>query len=90
MAAGKIKSNTVDAQEAISELVGVDASGFTNQSVEFGSSDVPSMLAGQRLTNSLMSDISKVVECVLAQANKFPELANAIGERDMADRSRFQ
>ncbi|AYG01129.1 TIGR04197 family type VII secretion effector [Lactococcus allomyrinae] len=83
MAAGKIKSNTVDAQEAIAELIGVDASGLSNQSVNFGSSTVPSMLAGQTLSNQLMSDVSKVVSCILLQANKFPELANAIEERDM-------
>ncbi|MDR0299024.1 MAG: TIGR04197 family type VII secretion effector [Streptococcaceae bacterium] len=90
MTAGKINSNTVDAQEAITELVGIDASGLSNQSVNFGSSNVPSMLAGQTLSNQLMSDVSKVVACVLAQANKFPELAKAIEERDRADGQRFQ
>jgi hypothetical protein len=89
MATGKINSNTVDAQEAIAELVGIDASGFSNQSVDFGSSNLPSMLAGQSLTNQLMNDVSKVVSCVLAQANKFPELANAIEERDIADAQRW-
>ncbi|MDR0299640.1 MAG: TIGR04197 family type VII secretion effector [Streptococcaceae bacterium] len=83
MVTGKINSNTVDAQEAITELVGVEASGLSNQSVNFGSSNVPSVLAGQTLSNQLMSDVSKVVACVLTQANKFPELANAIEERDM-------
>lgn len=90
MRTGKINSNTVDAQNAIAELVGIDASGFLNQSVDFGSSNVPSMLAGQSLTNQLMSDVSKVVSCVLLQANKFPELAHAIEEHDMADAKRFK
>ncbi|MFC4651602.1 hypothetical protein ACFO26_01590 [Lactococcus nasutitermitis] len=90
MTTGKISSNTVDAQEAIAELVGLDASGFANQSVSFGSSNVKSMLAGEKLTNQLMNDVSKVVSCVLQQANKFPELANAIEERDRADSQRFQ
>ena len=90
MATGKIKSNTVDAQESIAELVGIDASGLANQSVNFGSSNVPSMIAGKNLSNQLMNDVSKVVSCVLAQANKFPELAYAIEERDRADAERFK
>lgn len=87
---GKINSNTIDAQNAIAELVGIDVSGFLNQFVNFGSSNVPSMLVGQSLTNQLMSDVSKVVSCVLLQANKFPELAHAIEEHDMADAKRFR
>jgi hypothetical protein len=36
MATGKINSNTVDAQAAIAELVGLNANSFANQSVDFG------------------------------------------------------
>lgn len=86
---GKIRSNTVDAQDSISELTGLDASGLSNQSVEFGSSNVPSMLTGQSLCNQLMNDTSKVVTCVLTQANKFPELAHIFEEQDMADAERW-
>ncbi|MDR0298474.1 MAG: TIGR04197 family type VII secretion effector [Streptococcaceae bacterium] len=89
MGMGKISSKSIEAQEAIAELVGLDASGFSNQSVDFGSSNVPSMQAGQALSNQLMHDVSKIVSCVLTQANKFPELANAIEERDVADAQRW-
>lgn len=90
MAKGQIKSSTVEAQAAISELTGLDASSFSNQSVDFGSSNVASMIAGQTLANQLMRNTSKVVTCVLSQANKFPKLAHTIEQRDIADRGRFQ
>ncbi|GAB2021047.1 hypothetical protein RyT2_01290 [Pseudolactococcus yaeyamensis] len=90
MATGKIKSSTVDAQSAISELTGISATNFANQSVDFSSSNISSMLAGQTLANQLMNQTSKVVSCVLSQANKFPELAHAIEERDIADSQRFR
>ena len=87
MATGQIKSSTVDAQSAISELTGISATNFANQSVDFSSSN---MLAGQTLANQLMNQTSKVVSCVLSQANKFPELAHVIEERDIADSQRFR
>lgn len=37
-----------------------------------------------------MGDISKVVSCVLTQANKFPELAQRIEERDIEDGKRWK
>lgn len=84
MTTGKIKSNTVDAQEAISELTGIQGIS-TFKTVEFGESNIQSMLNGKRLANELMNDISKITSCVLTQANKFPELAQRIEQRDQAD-----
>lgn len=83
MPTGKIKSSTVDAQGAIAELTGLQVS--TSKSVEFGDSNVPAMLKGKELANSLMGDVSKVTSCVLTQANKFPELAQKLEERDGQD-----
>ena len=48
------------------------------------------MKNGMQLTNELMSDISKVVTCVLTQANKFPELAQRLEERDIEDAQRWK
>ena len=81
---GKIQSSTVEAQGAISELTGLQ--GISSyKTVDFGESNVQSMLNGKQLTNELMNDVSKVVSCVLTQANKFPELAQKIEERDAQD-----
>ncbi|WP_259755884.1 hypothetical protein [Lactococcus lactis] len=43
-----------------------------------------------QLTNELMNDISKVVTCILTQANKFPELAQRLEERDIEDAQRWK
>lgn len=84
MGTGIIKSNTVDAQGAISELTGLQGiSSF--KTVEFGESNVQSMLSGKTLANELMNDISKITSCVQTQANKFPELAKQIEQRDSQD-----
>lgn len=39
MVRGKLRSSTVEAQSAISELTGINAANFTNQSVTFSSSN---------------------------------------------------
>ena len=82
--AGKIQSNTVDAQGAIAALTGLkDMSCF--KTVDFGDSNVQAMLNGKQLANELMNDVSKITSCVLTQANKFPELAQRIALRDSQD-----
>ena len=42
------------------------------------------------MANELMGNVSKVVACILAQANKFPELAHRIEERDTQDAKRWK
>ena len=82
--AGKIQSNTVDAQGAIAALTGLkDISSF--KTVDFGDSNVQAMLNGKQLANELMNDVSKITSCVLTKANKFPELAQRIALRDSQD-----
>lgn len=82
--AGKIRSNIVDAQDGIAALTGLkDMSSF--KTVDFGESNVQSMLSGKQLANDLMNDLSKITSCVLIQANKFPELAQRIELRDSQD-----
>lgn len=88
MATGKIKSNTADAQEAVAELTGLQVSSF--QTVELGESNVTSMTNGEQMANELLGNVSKAVSCVLAQANKFPELAQRIEERDIQDANRWK
>ncbi|PCS06146.1 hypothetical protein RU86_GL000378 [Lactococcus piscium] len=82
--AGKIRSNTVEAQDAIATLTGLkDMSSF--KTVDFGESNVQSMLNGKQIANELMNDVAKITSCVLRQANKFPELAQRIALRDSQD-----
>jgi hypothetical protein len=86
MATGKISSNTVTAQEAIAELTGIDTSGFQNQNIEFSySSGISGMETAKNVANQMLNSISDLVAATLGQANKFPELAYRIEERDQAD-----
>lgn len=86
MISGKISSNTVDAQEAIAELTGIDASGFQNQKVELSyTSGITGMESMRNVTNQMLDSVSDLVNATLGQANKFPELAYRIEERDHAD-----
>jgi molecular chaperone DnaK (HSP70) len=85
MGTGKISSNTITASEAISKLTGIDVSHSQNQQVTFSSSSVPAMLNGKKAANQVVADIAKLADCVLKQANKFPELAEAIVVRDQVD-----
>ena len=48
----KVKSDTISAQNAISELVGVDTSGRQNQQVEFSyTTEIAGMEAGRQACN---------------------------------------
>ncbi|MDR0299121.1 MAG: TIGR04197 family type VII secretion effector [Streptococcaceae bacterium] len=86
MSSGNIQSNTVDAQEAIAELTGIDASNFQNQNIELNySSGISGMETGKNLANQMLTAVSDLVSATLGQANKFPELAYHIEQRDQAD-----
>ncbi|MDR0299085.1 MAG: TIGR04197 family type VII secretion effector [Streptococcaceae bacterium] len=85
MGVTNISSDTVAAQEAIAELTGIDASSFTNQTVDIGESNITAMKTGSRVNNQLMNDLSGFVQAFLTQANKFPELAARIEANDRQD-----
>ncbi|MDO4667298.1 MAG: TIGR04197 family type VII secretion effector [Streptococcus sp.] len=90
MANGTIKSNTVSAEGAINELVGVDTSNIQNQQVEFGyTTDISGMEAGRQVTNQMLQAISDFSSAVLLQANKFPEIAYTIEKRDIEESQRW-
>ncbi|WP_460016757.1 TIGR04197 family type VII secretion effector, partial [Lactovum odontotermitis] len=72
MGVSKISSDTVAAQEAIQELTGIDASGFSNLTVDIGESNITAMQTGCEVNNQLMDDLSNFVQVFLTQANKFP------------------
>lgn len=88
---GKISSDTIAANSAISELVGVDTSGFRNSQVEFGyASGIAGMENGRQAANQMLQAVSDFSSAVLAQANKFPELAQKIEKRDIEDARRWE
>ncbi|MBS7577972.1 MULTISPECIES: TIGR04197 family type VII secretion effector [unclassified Enterococcus] len=84
MAGGKISSNTVAADAAINELVGINTAEFQNNQVEFGyTSEIPGMETTRQTANQMLQAISEFSSAVLTQANKFPELAAKIEKRDI-------
>lgn len=88
---GQIKSNTISAGSAISELVGVDTSNALNQQVEFFyTTGIAGMEAGRQACNQMLQAISDFSSAVLTQANKFPEIAAKIEKRDIEQAKRWE
>ena len=86
----KIKSSTIYAQNAISELVGVDASDKQNQQVEFSyTTEITGMDTGHRACNQMLQAVSDFSAAVLIQANKFPDIAYKIEKRDVEQAQRW-
>ena len=91
MASEKIKSNTIEAQSAISELTGIDVSEKVNQQVEFlYTSEIDGMEAGRQACNQMLQAVSDFSSAVLTQANKFPEIAHRIEKRDIEQAKRWE
>ena len=87
----KVKSDTISAQNAISELVGVDTSGRQNQQVEFSyTTEIAGMEAGRQACNQMLQAVSDFSSAVLTQANKFPEIAAKIEKRDIEEAKRWE
>ena len=87
---GQIKSSAISAGSAISELVGVDTSNAQNQQVEFSyTTGIAGMEAGRQACNQMLQAVSDFSAAVLAQANKFPDIAYKIEKRDVEQAQRW-
>ncbi|GAB2022631.1 hypothetical protein RyT2_17050 [Pseudolactococcus yaeyamensis] len=85
-----IKSNFSSAQSAISELVGIDTSSLINQTITVSFSNLSSLTTAQTINNELLNRTAALVEMVLEQAQKFPEIAAKFEEVDLAESERFK
>lgn len=81
---GKIASNQGAAQAAVSGISNVSVSGGAK--CQLGKSNLSGMKKGAQVSNQLVANVSKMVECVNNQANKFPKLATVIAARDSGTR----
>ena len=89
MGQGEIKSSTVAAQGAVSQLVNVDTSTAQNQSVEFGyASGILGMDNARQTSNQMLQAVTSFAEATLRQSNKFPEIAEKIAKRDLEEAKR--
>lgn len=80
----KITSQESTATAAISGIKNVSVSSSKTSSLS--KSTISSMKTGVEVSNNLLTDISNLVTCVNEQANKFPQLAQAIAVRDSQTR----
>ncbi|GHU36265.1 hypothetical protein FACS1894193_09330 [Bacilli bacterium] len=79
----KISSSVDLAESAVKELVGVDIHHKKNEQFQSSySSGISAMTHAQTICNQLFSETTDLCQVVLTQANKFPELARLIEQRD--------
>ncbi|EIP8061745.1 hypothetical protein [Enterococcus faecium] len=87
MSGTRIASSEAVAQTAITNISKVTIPNGKNTSLS--KSTVPSMKAGVELSNQILSDLKQLVVCVQKQADKFPELAKVMAERDREQKFEF-
>lgn len=80
----KIASQESTATAVVSGIKNVSVSSSKPSSLS--KSTISSMKTGVEVSNNLLTDISNLVTCVNEQANKFPQLAQAIAVRDSQTR----
>ncbi|AZP93881.1 hypothetical protein B834_1768 [Enterococcus mundtii 1A] len=80
----KIASQESTATAVVSGIKNVSVSSSKPSSLS--KSTISSMKTGVEVSNKLLNDISILVTCVNEQANKFPQLAQAIAVRDSQTR----
>ncbi|MDK4212174.1 hypothetical protein QJ527_11580 [Enterococcus mundtii] len=80
----KIASQESTATAVVSGIKNVSVSSSKPSSLS--KSTISSMKTGVEVSNKLLNDISNLVTCVNEQANKFPQLAQAIAVRDSQTR----
>ena len=76
----KIASNEAVAQSAVSSISKVSIP--KGKKTSLSQSTVPSMKTGVEVSNQLLSNLGKLVKSVQTQADKFPQLAKVMAERD--------
>lgn len=77
---GKIASNLDMANSSISGIQQVINEEFTDFSIS--SSNLKGIETGTEVGNQLLNNINKLTDSVKKQANKFPQIAKIIEERD--------
>lgn len=76
----KVASDTDTANAAVKDIKSVNIS--KGKQVLLGQSTVPSMKTGAEVSNQLLSNLAQLVDCVIAQSDKFPKIAELMALRD--------
>ncbi|MEN2665746.1 hypothetical protein [Listeria aquatica] len=77
---GKIASNTSSAHAAVSDVKSVSVD--KGEQVTLGKSNLSSMKTGTKVNNQLLPYLVDLVECVQAQSEKFPKIAEMMALQD--------
>ncbi|MDR1018823.1 MAG: TIGR04197 family type VII secretion effector [Lachnospiraceae bacterium] len=87
----KINSSSIVAEGAINELVGIDVNDCRDKTVDFPYSEgIAGMNNGRGFANKILKSVGEFSKAVLEQANKFPEIAKAIENRDKVDSIKWE
>ncbi|MDT2882060.1 hypothetical protein [Lactococcus lactis] len=80
--AGKISSDLGSANAAVSQFKTGNSS---SQHFSLGESNITGMKSAEKISNSIIGDLSKLESGIKKQADKFPKLAAVIESRDKQD-----
>ena len=80
--AGKISSDLGSANAAVSQF---NTGNFSSQHFSLGESNIMGMKNAEKISNSIIGDLSKLESGIKKQADKYPKLAEIIEERDKQD-----
>lgn len=80
--AGKVSSDLGSATAAVSQF---NTGNFSSQHFSLGESNITGMKSAEKISNSIIKDLSKLESGIKKQADKFPKLAAVIEARDRQD-----
>lgn len=83
----KVSSNYDVALSAVSEFSQIGNS--KGQQFSLGQSNIAGMKQAMEISNRIITDLTKLEIAVKEQANKFPQLASVIEQRDQQDSADF-
>lgn len=76
----KIASNTDAAVTAVVDIKSISIT--EGESVNLAKSNVSSMTIGTEVSNTLLLNISELIDCVQKQSEKFPQIAELMQSED--------
>lgn len=79
----KVASNSASAQAASQGVT--NTSSAQGKTANVAESNITAMTTGADVANRMVDNVNSFIESVKIQANKFPQLANAMEVRDSSD-----
>ncbi|WP_240310320.1 hypothetical protein [Listeria goaensis] len=77
---GKIASNTTIANTAVADVKAISVN--KGEQVSLAKSTISSMQTGKKVNNQLLPNLAELVDCVQAESEKFPKIAEMMALQD--------